>query len=103
MWKQNRNLVILVSVLILIVVSLTAYFLYKKWQTDQALEAGRIQRETVLHDLVNTPYENKTEKEVQVIQDSILEMGKKDKPLTSTERQEVIDTLLGAPKTIPNE
>ncbi len=103
MWKQNRNLVILVSVLILIVVSLTAYFLYKKWQTDQALEAGRIQRETVLYDLVNTPYEGKTEKDIQVIQDSILEMGKQDKPLTSTERQEVIDILLGAPKTIPNE
>ena len=53
MWKQKRNLVLLVSFLILLVVITASYFLYKNWQKNKELDEARAVRETILNDLVN--------------------------------------------------
>ena len=59
MWKQKRNLVLLVSFLILLVVITASYFLYKNWQKNKELDEARAVRETILNDLVNIEYDAK--------------------------------------------
>ena len=105
MWTQKRNLVILVSILLLLVLLATGYFLYQKEQARKRTEAARIERETVLKDLVTIPYtENRPPQDIKKIKDSLLETnGDKAPSLTETEKKEVVDTLLSAPKTILSE
>lgn len=106
MWKQKRNLILLVSFLILLVALVASYFFYKNWQKNKELDKARLERETVLHDLINIEYNNnRSAQELKTINNSLLFTGtdKNESKMTETERQEVLNTLIVAPKTIPNE
>ncbi|MFM7088145.1 MAG: hypothetical protein ACKOW9_01250 [Candidatus Paceibacterota bacterium] len=102
MWTQKRNLVILVSILLFLVVLATAYLVYQKWQADKRNAAARIERETVLKDLITIPYtENRTPQDIKKIKNSLLDTrGNKAPTLTEVEKKEVMDTLLSAPRTL---
>ncbi len=106
MWKQNRNLILLVSFLLLLVVIAASYFLYRNWQRNKDLDRARAERETILRDLVNIEYSpNKSAQERKTINNSLLltGTGKNEPKMTETERTEVLNTLIEAPKTITNE
>jgi len=106
MWKQKRNLVLLVSFLILLVVITASYFFYKNWQNNKELDEARVVRETILNDLVNIEYDaNKSAQNSKTINNSLLFTGteKNEVKMTESERGEVLNTLITAPKTTPNE
>lgn len=104
MWLRNRKLVVIVTIiLIMVLVGILVYIQMEKKRTE---EAAQQIRETVLNDLVQIEYNvDRPVEERKAIQDALLHTGTNDGTIeiTESDRAEILDTLVNAPKTVPNE